>query len=46
MRQAVCGARQAEVIPTARMLGIAIVPYAPLGRGMLTGKLTDGSKMT
>lgn len=25
-----------EVVPTARELGIAIVPYAPLGRGMLT----------
>jgi len=30
---------QAEVIPTCRELGIAIVPYSPLGRGFLTGKI-------
>jgi aryl-alcohol dehydrogenase-like predicted oxidoreductase len=28
-----------EVVPTARELGIGIVPYAPLGRGFLTGKI-------
>ena len=28
---------QAEVIPTCRELGIAIVAYSPLGRGFLTG---------
>jgi len=28
-----------EVVPTCRELGIAFVPYAPLGRGMLTGQL-------
>ena len=27
-----------KVIPTAVELGMAIVPYAPLGRGMLTGR--------
>jgi len=27
-----------EVIPTAVELGVTIVPYAPLGRGMLTGR--------
>lgn len=27
-----------EIIPTAVELGVAIVPYAPLGRGMLTGR--------
>jgi aryl-alcohol dehydrogenase-like predicted oxidoreductase len=26
-----------EVVPTARELGIGIVPYSPLGRGFLTG---------
>lgn len=26
-----------EIVPVARQLGMAIVPYAPLGRGMLTG---------
>lgn len=29
-----------EVIPAARALGIGIVPYSPLGRGLLTGTLT------
>ena len=28
---------EAEVLPTLRALGIALVPYSPLGRGMLTG---------
>src|ERR1700733_3492518 len=28
-----------EVIPTARELGIGIVPYSPLGRGFLTGEI-------
>ena len=27
-----------EVVPTARELGIGIVPYSPLGRGFLTGR--------
>jgi aryl-alcohol dehydrogenase-like predicted oxidoreductase len=26
-----------EIVPTARQLGVAIVPYSPLGRGELTG---------
>ncbi|DBB10359.1 TPA: hypothetical protein ACH3X3_001916 [Trebouxia sp. C0006] len=30
---------EAEVIPTCRELGIAIVPYSPLGRGFLTGNI-------
>jgi len=30
-----------EVIPTARELGIGIVPYSPLGRGFLTGAITS-----
>ncbi len=29
---------EAEIAPTARELGIAIVPNAPLGRGFLTGR--------
>jgi aryl-alcohol dehydrogenase-like predicted oxidoreductase len=29
-----------EVLPTARELGIGIVPYSPLGRGFLTGAVT------
>ena len=28
-----------EIIPTARELGVGIVPYSPLGRGELTGSL-------
>ncbi|MCB1060533.1 MAG: aldo/keto reductase [Calditrichaeota bacterium] len=29
---------EADVIPTCRELGIAVVPYSPLGRGFLTGQ--------
>src|SRR5438874_12378715 len=28
-----------EVLPTCRELGIGFVPYSPLGRGFLTGKI-------
>jgi aryl-alcohol dehydrogenase-like predicted oxidoreductase len=28
-----------EILPTARELGIGIVPYSPLGRGFLTGQI-------
>ncbi len=31
------------VVPTAADLGVGFVPYAPLGRGFLTGALTDCS---
>ncbi len=31
---------EAEIIPTLRELGIGLVPYSPLGRGMLTGALS------
>jgi aryl-alcohol dehydrogenase-like predicted oxidoreductase len=30
-----------EILPTVRELGIGLVPYAPLGRGMLTGTITS-----
>ena len=30
-----------EVLPTLRELGIALVPYSPLGRGFLTGRIRD-----
>ncbi|HVW82232.1 MAG TPA: aldo/keto reductase [Mycobacteriales bacterium] len=30
-----------EVLPTARRLGIGIVPFSPLGRGFLTGAITS-----
>jgi aryl-alcohol dehydrogenase-like predicted oxidoreductase len=34
---------EAEILPTLRELGIGLVPYSPLGRGMLTGTLRAGS---
>ena len=30
---------EVEIVPTARELGVGIVPYSPLGRGELTGAL-------
>ena len=30
-----------EILPTIRELGIALVPYSPLGRGILTGAITS-----
>lgn len=30
---------EAEILPTVRELGIGFVPYSPLGRGFLTGKI-------
>jgi aryl-alcohol dehydrogenase-like predicted oxidoreductase len=32
-----------EILPTLRELGIGLVPYSPLGRGILTGAITAGS---
>lgn len=32
---------EAEILPTCRELGIGIVPFSPLGRGMLTGTVTS-----
>jgi aryl-alcohol dehydrogenase-like predicted oxidoreductase len=29
-----------QILPTVRELGIGLVPYSPLGRGMLTGAVT------
>jgi aryl-alcohol dehydrogenase-like predicted oxidoreductase len=29
---------EAEIVPTARELGVGIVPYSPVGRGFLTGR--------
>jgi len=31
---------EADILPTVRELGIGFVPYSPLGRGFLTGKIT------
>lgn len=30
-----------DILPTARELGIALVPYSPVGRGLLTGAITS-----
>jgi aryl-alcohol dehydrogenase-like predicted oxidoreductase len=30
-----------EILPTIRKLGIGLVPYSPLGRGLLTGAITS-----
>jgi aryl-alcohol dehydrogenase-like predicted oxidoreductase len=32
---------EAEVLPTCEELGIGFVPYSPLGKGFLTGKITE-----
>ncbi len=36
---------EAEVVPTARELGIGIVAYSPLGRGFLTGAITGTAEL-
>jgi aryl-alcohol dehydrogenase-like predicted oxidoreductase len=34
-----------EILPTVRELGIGLVPYSPLGRGLLTGAITAESQL-
>lgn len=34
-----------EILPTIRELGIGLVPYSPLGRGILTGTITSDSSL-
>jgi aryl-alcohol dehydrogenase-like predicted oxidoreductase len=34
-----------EIVPTIRELGIGLVPYSPLGRGLLTGAITDADSL-
>ncbi|MDF1535128.1 MAG: aldo/keto reductase [bacterium] len=34
-----------EVIPTCRELGVGFVPYSPLGRAMLAGKVTKADQL-
>jgi aryl-alcohol dehydrogenase-like predicted oxidoreductase len=34
-------APEAEVLPTLEQLGIGFVPYSPLGKGFLTGKINE-----
>src|SRR6202043_2777941 len=33
-----------ELIPTLEELGIGLVPYSPLGKGFLTGKISEETK--
>ncbi|MGW1284678.1 aldo/keto reductase [Streptomyces sp. NPDC002586] len=35
---------EAKVVPAARDLGVALVPYSPLGRGFLTGAFTHAEQ--
>ncbi len=35
---------EAEVLPTLEELGIGFVPFSPLGKGFLTGKISEGTK--
>ncbi|MFE9993649.1 aldo/keto reductase [Streptomyces avermitilis] len=35
---------EAGVVPAARELGVALVPYSPLGRGFLTGSFANAEK--
>jgi aryl-alcohol dehydrogenase-like predicted oxidoreductase len=35
---------EAEVIPTLMELGIGFVPFSPLGKGFLTGKISEDTK--
>ncbi len=37
---------EAEILPTVRELGIGLVPYSPLGRGLLTGAITSESSLS
>ena len=34
---------EAEILPTCEELGIGLVPYSPLGRGYLTGKINEST---
>ena len=36
---------EAEILPTIRELGIGLVPYSPLGRGLLTGAITSEASL-
>ena len=36
---------EAEVLPVLEELGIGFVPYSPLGKGFLTGKINEGTTL-
>jgi aryl-alcohol dehydrogenase-like predicted oxidoreductase len=35
-----------EIVPAARELGVGIVPYSPIGRGLLAGALTSAESLS
>jgi aryl-alcohol dehydrogenase-like predicted oxidoreductase len=37
---------EATAVPAAKELGVALVPYSPLGRGFLTGAFADAEKLS
>jgi len=37
---------EAQVLPTCEELGVGFVPYSPLGRGFLTGKIDSSTSFT
>jgi aryl-alcohol dehydrogenase-like predicted oxidoreductase len=37
---------EAQILPTCRELGIAFVPFSPLGRGFLTGQIKNTQDLT
>ncbi len=37
---------EAEVLPTLEELGIGFVPYSPLGKGFLTGKMDENTELS
>jgi aryl-alcohol dehydrogenase-like predicted oxidoreductase len=37
---------EAQVLPTCEELGIGFVPFSPLGRGFLTGKIDENTSFT
>jgi aryl-alcohol dehydrogenase-like predicted oxidoreductase len=39
-----CRLPEAEVLPALEELGIGFVPFSPLGRGFLTGKINENTK--
>jgi len=36
---------ESEILPACRELGVGFVAYSPLGRGLLTGAITDATKL-
>jgi len=37
---------EAEIVPAARELGVGIVPYAPIGRGLFSGAVTSPQELS